>query len=510
MCVTRKLAAILYADVAGYSRLTGVDEIGTHIQLSTSLDLIATRIEEADGRVVHYAGDAVLAEFPSAVSAVETALAIQRALTEMGAKINADKRLQYRIAVNLGEVIVDRDAVYGDGVNIAARLESLVPTGGICVSEDVHRQVKGKIAARFQDMGEQNLKNIAEKVRAYSVNPGIGGHSKEGPDQAFSRPHTPSDMPSIGVLPFQNLSTDPKQEFFANGVAVDLISGLSRIRSLRVAAQNSSFTFDAGNTDPREVAEALGVRYVLEGSVQRAGTRIRVTVQLIDADSATQIWSERFDHELEDVFEIQDEITEAILAALYSEITTAEAERTRPSRPADLDAWALYHRGWQHMFRYSREDNHEARALFAKAIELNPSFGPAYFGRGYANTMTNHNTEAVADLAEAIWRGPRHPNLWAFQCVSAWANTLKSDHVSAYEMAVTADRQPNSSFWGSATLAVTLANLGRGDEARFAFDRTMVEKPDFTETYIKLTLPFETDEIRHAKFGRLRQLEIPE
>jgi len=378
--VTRKLVALLYADVAGYSRLTGADEVGTHEQLSASLDLIAKGIEAAQGRVVHYAGDAVLAEFQSVVTAVETALGIQRSLADAGAGIDEKKRIKYRIGINLGEVIVDRNDVYGDGVNIAARLESLAEPGGVCVSDDVYRQVNGKIAAHFRDLGEQELKNISGRVRAYHVGlaPSMSvPDSREAPTaDTLQLP----DKPSIAVLPFDNMSGDPEQEYFSDGVAEDIITALSSFRSIFVIARNSSFVYKGVSTDIKQIGVELGVRYVLEGSVRKSATRVRITAQLIEAASGVHLWAQRYDRELEDVFALQDEITETIVAAIQPELEVAERERARKKPSGGLDAWDSYQRGMWHAYKFNDDDASLAEACFLEALAIAPHYAPALTG----------------------------------------------------------------------------------------------------------------------------------
>ncbi len=368
--VTRKLTAILYADVAGYSRLTGEDEVGTHQQLSAGLDLISGAIKAKGGNIVHYAGDAVLADFGSVVAAVDCAVSIQRQLAEGNAQVADGKRLQFRIGVNLGEVIVDRDDIYGDGVNVAARLEGLAEPGGVCISATVHEQVRGKLDVGFEDIGAQEVKNIAEPVRTYRV--------LLEPPSAFDEPPPLPYKPSIAVLPFANMSGDPEQEFFADGMAEDIITGLSRFRWLFVIARNSTFAFKGRAVDVKQVAKELGVRYVVEGSVRKGGNRIRFTAQLIDATTGNHIWAERYDRELEDVFAVQDEITEAIVAAIAPEISAVELKRAERKPPDSLDAWDIYQRGLAAYYTSTEEGLGSAIELFDKVNDLDPKFAPAF------------------------------------------------------------------------------------------------------------------------------------
>ena len=385
MGVMRKLVAVLYADVVGYSRLTGADEVGTHEQLSTSLDLITQSIEETTGRVVHYAGDAVLAEFQSVVTAVETALDIQRSLAEMGADIDEDKRIRYRIGINLGEVIVDRNDVYGDGVNIAARLESLAEPGGVCISDDVYRQVTGKIAAHFRDIGERELKNISGRVRAYHV----GALSSPSTPDAHGAPSEEMlqlpDKPSIAVLPFDNMSGDPEQEYFSDGMAEDIITALSSFRSIFVIARNSSFVYKGIAKDVKQIGSELGVRYVLEGSVRKSATRVRITAQLIEAASGIHLWAQRYDRVIEDVFALQDEMTETIVAAIEPELEVAERERARRKPAGGLDAWEHYQRGMWHAYKFNGEDASLAEVCFIESLASEPDYAPALAGLAWVD-----------------------------------------------------------------------------------------------------------------------------
>ena len=396
MGVTRKLVAVLYADVAGYSRLTGADEVGTHEQLSASLDLIAQNIGAAKGRVVHYAGDAVLGEFQSVVVAVETALGIRRSLAEIGAGVDQEKRIKYRIGVNLGEVIVDRNDVYGDGVNIAARLESLAEPGGVCVSEDVYRQVNGKITAHFRDIGKQELKNISGRVRAYQVGPNSDADKRPN-DLTLQLP----DKPSIAVLPFDNMSNDQEQEYFSDDISEDIITALSSFRSIFVIARNSSFIYKGVSKDIKQIGVELGVRYVLEGSVRKSATRVRITAQLIEAASGNHLWAQRYDRVIEDVFALQDEITETIVAAIQPELETAERERAGKKPSGGLDAWEHYQRGMWHTYKFNDEDSLLAEACFLKALASAPHYAPALTGLAWVDF---HRVVLQYSIKEAISR----------------------------------------------------------------------------------------------------------
>ncbi|MFQ5756341.1 MAG: haloacid dehalogenase type II [Acidiferrobacterales bacterium] len=317
----RKLAAILYADVAGYSRLTGEDEDATHRQLSEYLDLISATVESHRGRVMHYAGDAVLAMFDAVVDAVSCATEIQDKLRERNQELSNGRKVHFRIGVNLGDVIEDRGDIYGDGVNVAARLERLGDPGGICISDAVRSAIGKKLNLDYEDLGEQEVKNIAKPVRAYRVTIG----EKEAPE--VRAPGQPSlelpDKPSIAVLPFTNMSGDPDQEYFSDGITEDIITELSRFRELFVSTRNASFAFKGQSVDIVEVGAKLGVQFVAEGSVRKAGTRVRVTAQLVDAATGNHIWAERYDRELEDIFAVQDDISHTIVSTLAGRLKVA-------------------------------------------------------------------------------------------------------------------------------------------------------------------------------------------
>ncbi|MCZ6591554.1 MAG: adenylate/guanylate cyclase domain-containing protein, partial [Alphaproteobacteria bacterium] len=312
--VQRRLAAILAADVVGYSRLMGEDETGTLNALKMHrAEFVHPTVAEYRGRIVKLMGDGALVEFPSVVDAVECAVVVQRGMEERNAAIPDSRRITYRIGINLGDVIIDGDDIYGDGVNVAARLEGEADPGGICISGDAYRQVLGKIDFAFEDLGERTLKNIAEPVRIYQWS--VGKSAAVGKTQPNQNPPLP-DKPSIAVLPFENMSGDPEQEYFSDGITEDIITALSKFRWFFVIARNSTFVYKGQAIDIKQVGSELGVRYVLEGSVRKAGNRVRITAQLIEAETGNHLWAERYDRNLEDIFELQDEITDTISAAV--------------------------------------------------------------------------------------------------------------------------------------------------------------------------------------------------
>ena len=382
--VQRRLAAILAADVVGYSRLMEADEAGTMTTLKTlRRELIDPRMATYGGRVIKLMGDGMLAEFSSVVDALACAIDVQEAVARRNLGIPEDRRIAFRVGINLGDVIVEGDDLYGDGVNIAARLEQLAEPGGIAISSTVREHVAGKLDARFADAGEQRVKNIARRVHVFRWAPVAEAAAALAAASAASAVES---RPSIAVLPFANLSSDPEHAHLADGIAEDVITLLSRVRWLMVIARNSTFTYKGRAVDVQQVAGELGVRYVLEGSVRAAGTRIRVTAQLIDASSRTHLWAERYDRELEDIFAVQDEITEAIVGSLEPELGAAERGRARRGPPTSLDAWTCYQRGLWHAYRFREEDAAEALLLFEQAIELDEEFGPAHAGKSFCHS----------------------------------------------------------------------------------------------------------------------------
>jgi len=366
--VQRRLAAILAADVVGYSRLMEANEEDTRSRLRTlHAELIDPRIASDGGRIVKTTGDGILVEFPSAVDAVRSALAIQAAMAERNAASPNEHQLVFRVGINLGDVIIEGDDIHGDGVNVAARLEGLCKPGEIYLSGSVVDQVSGKINAQFDDLGEQSVKNLLRLVRVYRVSE----KSLSATNGSVSENVIPlPDKPSIAVLPFENMSGAPDQDYFADGISEDIITALSRIHQFFVVARNTTFTYKGKAIDVQAVAKDLGVRYVLEGSVRRAGNRVRITGQLIDGRTGIHLWAERYDRELEDIFAVQDEITQTVVGALLPELSRAEQERARLKPTENMDAWECYQRGIWHTYRRTRDDLAEAQKLFIRAIEL--------------------------------------------------------------------------------------------------------------------------------------------
>jgi adenylate cyclase len=372
MTATRRLAAILAADVAGYSRLMGADEEGTLERLKAlRRELLDPKIAEHKGRIVKTTGDGLLVEFASVVDAVRCAVAVQQAMPGQNTGVAADSRIELRIGINLGDVIVEGDDLYGDGVNIAARIEALADAGGVFVSNTVHDHVRDRLPFVFEDLGEQQVKNIARPVRVYRVCDAARSRSAPVPS-ALPLP----DKPSIAVLPFANMSGDAEQEYFVDGMVEEIITALSRIRWLFVIARNSSFTYKGQAVDVKQVGRELGVRYVLEGSVRKAGGRVRITGQLIDATTGAHLWADRFDGSLEDVFELQDKVASSVAGVIEPALQAAETARSAARPTADLTAYDLYLRAYAMVMSSARQIP-EALRLLEKAIARDPRYGPA-------------------------------------------------------------------------------------------------------------------------------------
>jgi adenylate cyclase len=375
--VQRRLAAILSADAQGYSRLMSEDDAATVRMLATCRETVTQLVQARHGRVVDMPGDNVLAEFGSAVDAVEAAVEIQRQLAACNSKLSEQRRMLFRIGVNLGDIIVDDGRIYGDGINIAARVEKLADPGGICVSGKVHDEVHRKLDLRFDDLGEHELHNISAKVRVYRV--ALGQKSEAEPiERAKTGTGERHAKPSIIVLPFTNMSGAAEQEFFADGLTEDILTDLSRFRDLFVISRNTSFKLKGQAVDVKKIARELGVQYVIEGSVRRAGNRVRVTVQLIDGETDTHLWAERYDRDLEDIFAIQDEITSAIVATLPGRVEAAARDRADRKPPGNLAAYECVLEAKVLHHRSNKDDNARALRLIERAVELDPKYAHAH------------------------------------------------------------------------------------------------------------------------------------
>lgn len=363
--VERKLAAILVADIVGYSRLMGADEEGTLAQLKAHrAERVDPKIAEHRGRVVKTTGDGILLEFPSVVDAVRCAVGFQRAIATSNVNVPIEKRIEFRVGINVGDIIIEGDDILGDGVNVAARLESIADPGSICVSARVHEDVRGKLDIAFDDLGEQQLKNIAWPVRVF--------RAQLGSAAGLPRSTLPCpDKPSIAVLPFENMSGDPEQDFFCDGLVEEIITTLSKLAGLRVIARNSSFVYKGRSADVRETARQLGVRFVLEGSVRKSGNRVRITAQLIDAKDGTHVWAERYDRAIDDIFAIQDEITLVLATEMQVRLTEGEQAQLRYTTTSNVEAWTYWAKGLAHYRQaFTKETMGRARTYWEKALAL--------------------------------------------------------------------------------------------------------------------------------------------
>jgi adenylate cyclase len=464
--VTRKLAVILAADVVGYSRLMADDEEGTLAVLNARRQVIDGLIARHHGRIFTTAGDSVMAEFASAVEAVRCAAAIQQETERGNADLPAPRRMLFRVGVNLGDVIVGGDNLFGDGVNVAARLEAMAAPGGVCISGAVYDQIRNKVDLGFADLGERSLKNIGQPVRVFSL-------QRDGAEATPSAvAPSRSALPSIAVLPFANLGSDPEHDYFADGITEDLITELSRFQELRVIARNSVLIYKSKPVRVQEVGHELGVRYVLEGSVRRAGGRVRITAQLVEAATGHHLWAERFDRDLADIFEVQDEVTSRIVATLAGKVGESERRRVRSGQTEDVEAYDCVLRGREIWYRFTPEDNRGARRLYEKAIELDPDYARAYASLAWTYLTEHWERWASAEeqplerALEVARRGvtvnpASHSNHLALGqvCLSAG---LHEEAFEAFETAIALN--PNDAD-GYVFLAEVLSYAGRPEEA---------------------------------------------
>jgi adenylate cyclase len=410
----RRLAAILYADVAGYSELTGRDEDATHRRLRDCLDLISTTVDEHGGKVMHYAGDAVLACFNAASDALACAVEAQNELRQRNQDRPDNQRVMFRMGVNLGDVIEDRGDIYGNGVNVAARLESLAEPGGICVSESIRSAVGTKVSLQYESLGPQEVKNIKEAVLAHKVR-----MDNSTPAESQSSKHATlspkASKPSIAILPFTNMSGDSEQEYFVDGLTEDIITALSRFHSIFVIARNSTFTYKGQAVKIQQVGKELGARYVVEGSVRRAGNRVRITVQLIDASNGNHLWAKNYDRDLDDIFAVQDEVTQSIVTALPERIEAADLEQVRQKQTDQMAAYDYFLRGREFHHKYEQEACRQGVELLEKAVELDPNFAQAW--AWLSCTVRQAWTRHYLPDSEKLWR----------RCVEAAGRAMELD-----------------------------------------------------------------------------------
>jgi adenylate cyclase len=419
--VERRLAAILAVDVAGYSRLMGADEEGTHERLKAHFaELVHPKITEHRGRVVKNTGDGLLSEFPSVVDAVRCAVEMQREMIARNAALPQQRRIEFRTGINLGDIIIEDGDIFGDGVNIAARLEALAAPGGICLSAAAHEQVRDRLDIAFEDLGEQQVKNIARPVRTYRV--ALGASSRAA--LAVGAPLPLPDKPSLAVLPFQNMTGDAEQEYFVDGMVEEITTAIARLPWLFVIARNSAFTYKGRAVDVKQVAQELGVRYLLEGSVRKAGNRVRITGQLIDTTTGAHIWTDRFDGALDDIFDLQDQVASSVAGAIEPKLRQSEIERASRKPTANLTAYDLYLRALAQSYRFTEEGHAEAIALAQQALAIDSFYSPAAALVGWCRVeqqvqgwgalsdedigeacrLARQALEAERDDAETIWQ----------------------------------------------------------------------------------------------------------
>ena len=547
--VKRRLAAILAADVAGYTRLMESDSEGTVAAWQDAReDVIKPSVAEYSGTIVKLTGDGFLVEFPTVQDAVNCAIAMQSGLVSSS--------LDFRFGINLGDIIDDGEDIHGEGVNVAARLEGLAKPGGICISGDVFNQVKNRIEATFEDMGAQEVKNVSGPVQAYAIS--FSGSSTG----SKTIEHLVASKPSIAVLPFDNMSGDPEQEYFSDGLTEDIITGLSRLRWLFVIARNSSFAYKGEAIDVKRVGQELGVRYLLEGSVRKSGRRIRVTAQLIETASGNHIWAERYDRDLEDIFDLQDELTGAISANVDAELADSERQLSR-QKSTNLDAWDYFQRGNWHLYKYSKDGMAEARqhfetavarapefasphaalayvsageALFGyvadpaavleeglrhgeqavaldsrdayshyglgrictllgdqgraipaleRAIDINPSFAQAHYGLGFAHLWFGRAETASDFFTTAIRLSPNDPQLWTFFHLRGLASFLLGDFTAAEPDFISATQAKGDEGIIYTVMAANYGMMNKADEARTALDELRRLSPDASITRVR-------------------------
>jgi TolB-like protein/cytochrome c-type biogenesis protein CcmH/NrfG len=485
----RRLTAIVSVDVVGYSRLMGVDEIGTLDALRKHrTELIDPLISQHGGRIVKTMGDGLLLEFSSVVEATQCAIEVQKGMAERNDGIDEDTRITFRIGVNLGDIIIEGEDILGDGVNIAARLQEIADPGGVSISLRVYEDVRDRLDTLFENAGEQMLKNISRPMQVWRWSPAqqsVFATQSAVADATFALP----DKPSVAVLPFDNMSGDPEQEYFADGLAEDIITTLSKISSLFVIARNSSFAFKGAAVDVRHVAAGLGVRYILEGSVRQSANRLRINAQLVDATDGHHLWAERYDREIAEIFALQDEITEKIVAALQVKLTEGEQEQMARRYTENLEAYDHFLRG-RDQVRATNVTNAQARAMFERAIELDPRFAAAYAILSYCHWRDwfNQWSEDPQNLEQAFEAAKKSVNLDESlplaRAFLAWAYLWKGHHEQAIAEARWATSLDPNFAEGYARLGEILSLAGRPEEGIDLIKKAMRLDPHFPPNYL--------------------------
>ena len=480
----RRLSAILAADVVGYSRMMGANEAGTLEALKAArAKVVDARIATHQGRLVKLTGDGMLVEFPSVVSAVACAAEVQRAMRDRNAAVPRDERIEFRIGVSLGDVMVEGDDIYGDGVNIAARLERLSKPGGIAISQTVRDHVGNRLDLTFEDCGEKKLKNIEKPVRVYSIS--------LNPDAAMKHEERAQDRrPSVAVLPFTNMSGDPEQEYFSDGITEDIITDLSKISSLFVVARNTAFTYKGKPRNVQQVGQELGVQFLLEGSVRKAGLRVRVTGQLVSTEDGDHVWAERFDRDLTDIFSIQDEITHAIVEQLKVKLLPQERNSIEQTPTDNVEAYTYYLRGRQFLHRHSKSYYHLARRMFAKAIELDPRYARAYAGIADCDSflLLHYHVDVplgsiLANTDKALALDNRLAEAHASRGLALSVEKRFEESVTEFEQATALDRNSFEAHYLYARASFAQGNFER---AATLFERAAEINPDDYQSLILL------------------------
>jgi adenylate cyclase len=470
--VNRRLAAIMAGDVAGYSRLMSADEEGTLRQLKAHRkELIDLKIVEHRGRIVKTTGDGMLVEFVSVVDAVRYSVDVQRGMAERNANVPPDRRIEFRIGINVGDIISDDNDIYGDGVNVAARLEALAEPGGILISRNVHDQVRDKLSFSFEDLGDQTVKNIARPIGVHRVSIVENAAPIVVSAVVAKTDISSPERPSIAVLPFANMSGDAEQEYFADGISEDIITGLSKLRWFFVIARNSSFAYKGKAIDVKRAARELGVRYVLEGSVRKGGNRVRITAQLIDAATSNHIWADRYDGDLTDVFALQDEITEKVVAAIEPKLLEAEGIRSQNRSSDDLGAWDMVIQANSLFWRLTKAETEAAIDVLRRAVERYPNYGPAHSILAFVLLISGYLgwTALEQQLPEAARLAARAAQLddsdpWAHLALGFVAFVRRQTNVAAAEFRHALELNPNFAA-AHGYLGWTLAFDGQSDEA---------------------------------------------
>lgn len=489
----RRLAAIVSADVVGYSRLMGVDETATLASLRAHrTELIDIKLSEFSGRVVKTMGDGLLIEFSSVVNAARWAIDVQREMVKRNADVDDERRITFRIGINLGDIIIDGEGdIHGDGVNIAARLEPLATPGGIAMSQRAFEEVRDRLKAAFMDTGDQTLKNIARPVRVWAWTPDgmASAPEKSEPDHGANR------QPTVAVMPFRNLSGDSDQEYFSDGLTEDIIAALSHYRTFPVISGSSTFAYKEKPREANELASELGARYILQGTVRKSGSRIRISAQLTDGPSGVTVWAERFDRDLTDIFDLQDEIVQRIAATVEPEMHRAERRRSGGEKTQNLDAWGFYHRGWSKLYEFTKDGNQQAREYFEKALEQDPDYRPAYTGIAYSyhRDLTAEYAEdregAIAKCIDAARRGvsldPMNSNA---RVALAQAYLWPDQHdLALTEVEKAIELNPNNA-WALTVRGTLLDSMGNFERGKRSMEKALELNPQDPRNHVAYTL----------------------